>query len=259
MLLWQADSEVAMELTGTFNSFPLRELLELMQQSSMCGELEVIGQHGRGVILTRDGLVRHAEYSDKVGPEAVWLLFEESNAQFAVRDLRELSQETMVSDATSLCDEAEDRARSWSELRNFIPSDNAIPYIRNGAMPSQPLDSMAVAVARTINGEQSIRSIAERLIIEPIDVSRAIVRLIKAGVVAIVGVDPAKSLAAKVVVPASAPIPSPNLTPTLTPAKPAELVNAPLPAQPATQASSDISRPNQGGLLGRLAQGPARR
>ena len=248
-----------MELTGTFNSFPLRELLELMQQSSMCGELEIVGKHGHGLILTRDGLVRHAEYNDKVGPEAVWLLFEEPNAEFAVRDLRELTQETMLSDAMSLCDEAEDRARSWSELRIFIPSDNAIPYIRNGATPSQPLDSMAVAVARTINGESSIRQIAERLIIEPIDVSRAIVRLIKAGVVAIMGVDPAKSLETKVLEPTTASMPLASLTPTLTPAKQPELTTAPLPTQPAATPTSDISRPNQGGLLGRLAQGPVRR
>lgn len=173
-----------MELTGTLDCFPLRELLELMQDSSMCGVVEIAGQWGVGRVGAKDGLICHAEYAGKIGHAALWLLFEETSAAFTVRsDTSRLTRQTLIGDASMLSDEGEERASLWRPIRQRIPDLNLVPVGQPAAQNLGSLEHVDTTVFVAIDGLRTISEIAEAICLEVLDVCRALIRLMDAHIV----------------------------------------------------------------------------
>lgn len=173
-----------MELSGTLQQFPLRELLYLMQDTMMCGDLELQGRYGIATVSSRDGLIRHAAYNHKVGLEAMWLIFEEPHdAAFVIRSKRELNQESLIGDAKLLSDEGEERAQRWKSLRGLFPNDAVVPMVIAGSVPSKTIEPYDRIVFQSIDGVSSLADLAKKLVMEGIDVARSIARLADAGIV----------------------------------------------------------------------------
>jgi hypothetical protein len=176
-----------MELTGTLDCFPLRELLELMQESSLCGVVEIEGTRGTGCVGARDGLICHAEYAGKVGHAALWLLFEETNASFKVSaDASRLTRQTLIGDASMLSDEGEERARLWRPIRQRIPDLVMVPVTHPTARTNVTLEQLDSTVLAGIDNTRTIEDLAVAVCLEVLDVCRSLIRLIDAGVVALI-------------------------------------------------------------------------
>jgi hypothetical protein len=71
-----------MQLEGSLEQFPLRELIEMAVYSSVSGVLEVQVGPDAGRIFFRDGLPQHAELSGLHGVDAIGRMFAERNAPF---------------------------------------------------------------------------------------------------------------------------------------------------------------------------------
>jgi len=175
-----------MELTGTLDTFPLRELLELMQDSSICGLLHIEGSRGSGVIGANDGLICHAEYADQLGHEALWLLFEEPAAHFTVRaDKHMVVPQTLIGDARMLSDEGEDRAKQWRDIRPRVPSPQFVPIINGAINPAILQDSLDRTVFNAIDGSRTVAELVAPTGLELLDVSRSLARLVHAGMISL--------------------------------------------------------------------------
>ncbi len=173
-----------MELTGTLDCFPLRELLELMQDSSLCGVVEITGSRGIGCVGARDGLICHAEYAGRLGHAALWLLFEETDASFMVSaDASRVTRQTLIGDATMLSDEGEERARLWRPIRQRIPDLAMTPIVYSNARVQVSLEHLDSTVFAAIDNTRTIEELAEAVCLEVLDVCRSLIRLVDAGVV----------------------------------------------------------------------------
>ncbi len=71
-----------MQLDGTLDTFPLRELIEMIVYSSVTGVLELRLGQGVGQLFFYDGRPYHAVAGDETGLEAVPRLFEMPGAAF---------------------------------------------------------------------------------------------------------------------------------------------------------------------------------
>lgn len=173
-----------MELTGTLDCFPLRELLELMQDSSMCGLLQIEGSRGSGLIGSKDGFICHAEYAGQVGHEALWMLFEETTAHFIVRADRSMSvPQTLIGDATMLSDEGEARASQWRDIRPLIPHTQLIPITTPGADASRLQDTIDQTVFAALDGVSTIDDLMFPTALSVLDICRSLTRMISVGMV----------------------------------------------------------------------------
>lgn len=242
-----------MELTGTLDCFPLRELLELMQDSSLCGVVEITGSRGTGLVGARDGLICHAEYADKVGHAALWLLFEEINASFKVSaDASRVTRQTLIGDATMLSDEGEERARLWHPIRQRIPNLTLVPIVYSNAHTQSTLEHLDSTVFAGIDNTRTIEELATAVCLEVLDVCRSLIRLVDAGVVGLTMSSPAgpRSLVgaqfAATPEPASSPDALKRPAPSNAKDTSAGLFRRPLGSEPAAAAPT--------GLLGRLMQ-----
>jgi hypothetical protein len=244
-----------MELTGTLDCFPLRELLELMQDSSMCGVVEITGSRGTGCVGARDGLICHAEYAGKLGHAALWLLFEETNASFKVSaDASRVTRQTLIGDASMLSDEGEERARLWRPIRQRIPDLELIPVIHPNARTNAVLEHLDSTVFAGVDNTRTIEELAVAVCLEVIDVCRSLIRLVDAGVVGLTM--PHTMVAAQAVVSAQYMLsPESDVAPEALKRQPVTnskdatggLFRRPLGAEPAVAAAPT-------GLLGRLLQ-----
>jgi len=176
-----------MELAGTLDCFPLRELLELMQDSSMCGLLQIEGGRGTGYVGAKDGFICHAAYADQTGHEALWLLFEETTAPFTVVSDRSMKvPQTLIGDATMLSDEGEDRARQWREIRPFVPDSKLIPVATPGASSASLQDAFDRTVFEAVDGVSTVDDLVFPTALSLMDISRSLARLISVGMVRLV-------------------------------------------------------------------------
>ncbi|HEY1016948.1 MAG TPA: DUF4388 domain-containing protein, partial [Herpetosiphonaceae bacterium] len=182
-----------MDLTGTLDRFPLRELLEMMQFSSMCGVLEIEAREGLGSIYAKDGSIYHASYDGETGNLALWLMFEELDARFHVRDGVESDGRSLSNDLSYLMTEGEQRAERWRAVRARIPNLRLVPAFAENTAAGARIDEADWPVMAAIDGQRSIADIAAHTFIDTLDTCRILLRLIDAGLVRLL---PAGSAAA---------------------------------------------------------------
>ena len=173
-----------MELEGTFDTFPLSELLEMLQHSSMCGVLEVKGQHGLGSIWTRDGIICQAEYGGEKGRSAVLKLFQEPGRPFVVRAQNDHPWGPPgIGDAQTLTQQASEYQRTWGEVYKRLPNPDVVPVVIGQPAQSLKLTDLDWTVLMAINGEYSVRELTEPTMLDLLDVCRSVIRLRQMGVI----------------------------------------------------------------------------
>jgi hypothetical protein len=168
------------QLEGSLDQFPLRELIEMAVYSSVSGVLEVQVGPDAGRIFFRDGLPQHAELSGLHGVDAIGRMFAERNAPFRfVADSTPVTP-TLWMDPWEIIELAEHQARTWSTVRDYVPVPQMIPILR---VPGPTAASLAGEETRpllaAIDGRRTILDIAHDLSIAPIDVCVGIASLVQ--------------------------------------------------------------------------------
>jgi hypothetical protein len=168
------------QLEGSLEQFPLRELIEMAVYSSVSGVLEVQVGPDAGRIFFRDGLPQHAELSGLHGVDAIGRMFAERNAPFRfVADSTPVTP-TLWMDPWEIIELAEHQARTWIMVRDYVPVPQMIPILR---VPGPTAASLAGEETRpllaAIDGRRTILDIAHDLSIAPIDVCIGIASLVQ--------------------------------------------------------------------------------
>lgn len=180
-----------MELTGTLHTFPLAELLEMMQQSSMCGVLELQGRIGLAQVWVRDGVICEAQYGAHQGRSALSALWEEPGLAFMVRSIDSHPYGPPgLGDAQALIRQAQETVQLWRPVSQRLPSLEVVPVVRPGAVDRTRLGELDWNVLMAIDGQHSIRALTGPTVLELLDVCRAVVRLLDGGLIDVPGSQP---------------------------------------------------------------------
>jgi hypothetical protein len=168
------------QLEGSLDQFPLRELIEMAVYSSVSGVLEVQVGPDAGRIFFRDGLPQHAELSGLHGVDAIGRMFAERNARFRfVADSTPVTP-TLWMDPWEIIELAEHQAQTWSTVRDYVPVPQMVPILQNPRSAAASLAGEDIRpLLAAIDGRRTILDIAHDLSIAPIDVCVDIARLVQ--------------------------------------------------------------------------------
>lgn len=175
-----------MQLDGTLDKFPLRELIEMVVYSSVTGVLEMAVGDGIGRLFFRDGRPYHAVAGEQVGADAVAAMFEERDAPFRFVADRDTPESTLWVDPWELIERAEAQARKWAAIRAHIPTLDHVPALRTLQSANQIQISEAIwPVLAAVDGQRSVREIAGHLNWVLLDACDGLVDLIDRGLIEI--------------------------------------------------------------------------
>jgi hypothetical protein len=166
------------KLEGTIPLFPLDELIEMVVYSSVTGVLNIYGPGAPGALYFRDGGLYHVERTPAVGIVALAELLELAQASFAFVSDVTSEVETLWGGLSQHLQSAERLASRWRPLRAYVPNLELVPQLivthDAAARRSGPAHH---AVLQAINGQASLRQMAEGLGWAEIDVVEAIVQM----------------------------------------------------------------------------------
>lgn len=175
-----------MQLDGTLDTFPLRELIEMIVYSSVTGVLELRLGQGVGQLFFYDGRPYHAIAGDEAGQEAVPRLFEMPGAAFHFVAGHTVTDETLWQDPLEMIERAERQAAEWQRIRPLIPSTAWVPTLLSHSNAEHiHINERAWPVLAAVDGQRSVAEVAENLGMTVLDVCVALASLLEQKLIAV--------------------------------------------------------------------------
>lgn len=173
-----------MQLDGSLSRFALRELLELSVASFVSGAIEVQAPAGTHRIFFVEGHCVHATSPTASGFDALWPLFELSDAPFRFVAGLTARERTLHESPAQLIDQAQALALQWSTIRPYIPHLEIVPQLTTPASGEQVrIYEEDWPVLSWVDGTRTIAEIARSAILDPIEVCIGLLRLKDRGLV----------------------------------------------------------------------------
>lgn len=119
--------ETAVALQGTIDSFPLIDVLALLEASAKTGRLEVVGDRGRGILWVHNGELIAAEVHGSVevdATDAVWelLRFNDGSFEFGAGD--EPPTRSFTAEIAATVTAARKMLAKWERITEKVPTLN---------------------------------------------------------------------------------------------------------------------------------------
>lgn len=175
-----------MQLDGFLSRFALRELLELSVTSLVSGAIEVHAPAGTHRIFFVEGQCVHATSPSASGFDALWPLFELSDAPFRFVAGLSARERTLHEPAAQLIDQAQELAMQWLTIRPYIPHLQVVPQLVTPANGEQVrIYEEDWPVLSWVDGTRTIAEIARVAMLDPIEVCTGLLRLKDRGLVSL--------------------------------------------------------------------------
>lgn len=175
-----------MQLDGTLDKFPLRELIEMVAYSSVTGVLEVHMGADVGQIFFSDGRPYHAIAGPHTGIDATAALFELRSAPFRFVADKQHPESTLWQDTWEIIERSEDLSDKWIDIRSRIPSMSCVPSLCDDpAIGQVQISDITWPVLAAIDGVRTVEQISEHLNLMLLDCCVSLVALLDRGLIAI--------------------------------------------------------------------------
>lgn len=173
-----------MKLEGSLNTFPLRELIEMVVYSSVTGVLNIYGPGEVGHLFFRDSVLYHVERGPVEGIDALAELFELANANFSFVSEATCATQSLYGALSTHLQAAERLGARWRQIRAYIPTLDLVPQTLGARETLQRRVSPAhLDVLAAIDGQVNLRQIAAGLGWSPIDTAEVVAQLCVDGIV----------------------------------------------------------------------------
>lgn len=173
-----------MKLEGTIDTFPLRELIDMVVYSSVTGALNIYGSGAPGQLYFRDGVLYHVERGAARGADALAELLELSSASFSFVSDIATQDETLCGPLSYHLQNAEHAAARWRQIRPYVADLDLVPRLlvpRDGLQ--HRVSPAHHPVLAEIDGQHTLRQIAASLGWAAVDVAEVAMQLLLAGVI----------------------------------------------------------------------------
>ncbi|MEI7886684.1 MAG: DUF4388 domain-containing protein [Actinomycetes bacterium] len=179
-----------MALQGTIDSFPLEDVLSLLDSSSRVGRLSVIGDRASGWVEMANGLLLSAELLGSAVDNPASVLFELLRCKDGEFEFLALSEDNLARSshaASKLSDCIEESAeilKRWTEIELMIPSTQHQVYLA----AKLPIDEILVdgflwSLLAAIQGKSTVSDVVQRMAEEELVVCAALADLATDGLV----------------------------------------------------------------------------
>ncbi len=177
-----------MPLQGTIDSFPLADVLSLLNSSSRLGRLTVRGDRHSGWVEVAGGFLNAAEIDEKSSLDPRNALFELlrcTGGEFEFLALSEVELSAATVEPSSLADclqESELRLKRWQEIEQVLPSTaHRIELLPQ--LPSKEIvvDALLWSLLVAVQGSSAVCDVVDRLQTDELEVCAALALMVGEG------------------------------------------------------------------------------
>ena len=183
-----------MPLQGTIDSFPLSDVLSLLDSTSRVGRLSVAGDRNSGWVEMAGGLLIAGELLGSSKLSASSVLFELlrcTGGEFEFLSLHESELTPGTDEPTKLSQclsESAFRLERWEEIEKVLPTNrHSIRLISQLPTPEILLDSFRWSLLVAIQGNPSVSEIVHEMPADELEVCSALAALITEGLAEAIG------------------------------------------------------------------------
>lgn len=173
-----------MKLEGTLDTFPLRELIDMVIYSSVTGVLQIDGSGATGRLFFRDGALYHAERGGAQGVDALGELFELGSGSFSFASKAESATSTIGGPVSAHLEHAERLGVRWRQIRRYVPTLELYPVLivsREAAV--RRVSPHHYPLLDAIDGKTALRQLAAQCGWDGIDMAEAAAQMSLDGVI----------------------------------------------------------------------------
>jgi hypothetical protein len=177
-------------LSETFSTSNLTELLRVIVNAKQTGYLKVKEGEQEGYLVVENGIILHARAGADTGLHALFQFvgWREARFEFHERPIpADLSRDLAVYDPQVLITGVAFKVDEQALLHEAIPSLDAILcYMGGEGLASVEVTSADLGLLILADGQRTVREIAERVNLNPMEVARNLARFRLAGVLELV-------------------------------------------------------------------------
>jgi hypothetical protein len=173
-----------MALRGDFKDFELNDIFQLIHMGGKDGALHLKGNNGTGVIYFERGNIKHAEAGKHAGTDAINIFLKWDNGTFEFIAEENTDKVTINLPVHNVILEAARQIDEWKKMEDIIPSVEVVVDFEEEPDVSdielRPLEWKALSI---INGEKTLKEIAEELNMKTFDLAKILYGLIQSGLI----------------------------------------------------------------------------
>ena len=169
-----------MAFQGSLAELHLPDIIQLISVSGKTGVFHLTDGALKGRIFLNDGKIVHAELDDVSGEEAVYALAIWSQGDFRFEPGIATDQRTINKSNTNLLMEAARRLDEWRVLSKKVPSVDMVPefVVQDSREGQINLNTSEWLILSKIDGQRSVKSIAQTAGISVFDVAKILYGLV---------------------------------------------------------------------------------
>jgi hypothetical protein len=186
-------------LSGTFSTSNLTEILRIIVNAKQTGYLKMAEGGQEGCLAVENGIILHARAGSDTGLHALFQFvgWREARFDFHQRPMpADLSRDLAVYDPQVLITGVAFKVDEQTLLHEAIPSlDSVLSYVDGEGLASTEVTPADLGLLILADGHRTVREIAERVNMNPVEVARNLARFRLAGVLKLIAppAQPAKS------------------------------------------------------------------
>jgi hypothetical protein len=174
------------QLSETFATSNLTEILRVIVNAKQTGYLKIKEGQQEGCLAVENGIILHARAGSDTGLHALFQFvgWREAHFEFHERPMpADLSRDLAVYDPQVLITGVAFKVDELNLLYEAIPSfDSVLCYVGGEGLGSVEVTSADLGLLILADGHRTVREIAERVKMSPVEVARNLARFRLAGV-----------------------------------------------------------------------------
>jgi len=176
--------------SGTFSTASLAEVLRMLVNTKQTGYLKIRFGDQEGFVAVEDGVIINARTGSHLALHALFqfVVWREAHFDFQEQVLAsDLSRDLSVYDAQVLITGVVTKVDELAALQQAIPSmDSILFYVGGEALNTVEATPADLGLLILADGNRSVREIADKVKLSPLEVARSLARFRTAGVLELV-------------------------------------------------------------------------
>lgn len=176
--------------SGTFSTASLAEVLRMLVNTKQTGYLKIRHDDREGFLAVEDGIIVNAKTGSHMALHALFqfVIWREAQFEFQEQPLApDLSRDLSVYDAQVLIAGVATKVDELAALQQAIPSmESILFYVGGEALNSVEATPADLGLLILADGNRTVREIAEKVKLSPLEVARSLARFRTAGVLELV-------------------------------------------------------------------------
>lgn len=173
-----------MDIQGQLIDFPLNDLLQLCVDTLISGALCVTTPEGPALVYFQEGHLYHATGPDGEGFDALWPLFELTDAPYQFQISKRTPSRTVNDTTVAVLQRAEALAADWRRLRPQIKNSRVVPELTTPPTSDHvQINEEDWPVLSCIDGVRTIGEVAHEAMLDIIPVCKSLLHLQQRGLV----------------------------------------------------------------------------